>query len=70
MLIFNQSDFFKIFLKDTFPSLSLFPQSQTHCAAVHETAIEKGVCLTRRIIASERGRDDQSLIRHVLVNLN
>lgn len=57
----------KTLMEDTFPSLSLFPQSQTHCVAVHETAIEKWVGLTRRIIAIERGyhSDDQSLIRHV-----
>ncbi|WP_245954010.1 nucleotidyl transferase AbiEii/AbiGii toxin family protein [Legionella donaldsonii] len=57
----------KTLMEDTFPSLSLFPQSQTHCVAVHETAIEKWVGLTRRIIAIERGYhfDDQSLIRHV-----
>lgn len=54
-------------MEDTFPSLSLFPKSQTHCVAVYETAIEKWVGLTRRIIAIERGRhhDDRSLIRHV-----
>ncbi|KTD69287.1 hypothetical protein Lste_2445 [Legionella steelei] len=57
----------KTLMEDTFPSLSLFPQSQTHCVAVHETAIEKWVGLTRRIIAIERGYhyDDPSLIRHV-----
>ena len=57
----------KTLMEDSFPSLSLFPQSQTHCVAIHETAIEKWVGLTRRIIAIERGRhhDDQSLIRHV-----
>ena len=30
-------------MEDTFPSLSLFPQSQTHCVAIHETAIENMV---------------------------
>ncbi len=29
----------KSLMEDTFPSLSLFPQRQTHCVAVHETAI-------------------------------
>jgi hypothetical protein len=54
-------------MEATFPDLSLFPQSQTHCVAVHETAIEKWVGLTRRIISIERGNhfDDRSLIRHV-----
>lgn len=54
-------------MEETFPNLSLFPKSQTHCVAVHETAIEKWVGLTRRIIAIERGshHDDRSLIRHV-----
>lgn len=57
----------KTLMEDTFPGLSLFPERQTHCVAVHETAIEKWVGLTRRIVAIERGyhHDDQSLIRHV-----
>lgn len=39
----------------------------TSCVTVDETAIEKWVGLTRRIIAIERGyhEDDKSLIRHV-----
>ncbi len=54
-------------MEETFSELSLFPHSQTHCVAVHETAIEKWVGLTRRTIAIERGyhHDDRSLIRHV-----
>ena len=54
-------------MEETFSELSLFPHSQTHCVAVHETAIEKWVGLTRRIISIERGNhfDDRSLIRHV-----
>jgi Nucleotidyl transferase AbiEii toxin, Type IV TA system len=57
----------KTLMEDTFSELSLFPHSQTHCVAVHETAIEKWVGLTRRIISIERGNhyDDRSLIRHV-----
>ena len=44
-----------------------FTLSNIRCVAVHETAIEKWVGLTRRIIAIERGYhcDDPSLIRHV-----
>jgi hypothetical protein len=57
----------KTLMEETFPQLSLFPHRQTHCVAVHETAIEKWVGLTRRIISIERGNhyDDRSLIRHV-----
>jgi len=57
----------KTLMEETFSELSLFPDRQTHCVAVHETAIEKWVGLTRRIISIERGNhyDDRSLIRHV-----
>lgn len=57
----------KTLMEETIPDLQLFPESETLCVYVHETAIEKWVGLTRRIIAIERGRhnDDQSLIRHV-----
>lgn len=57
----------KTLMEETIPELVLFPDRATLCVHVHETAIEKWVGLTRRIIAIERGshHDDRSLIRHV-----
>ena len=57
----------KTLMEEVIPNLHLLPESETLCVSVHETAIEKWVGLTRRIISIERGNhyDDQSLIRHV-----
>ena len=57
----------KTLMEEVIPNLHLLPESETLCVSAHETAIEKWVGLTRRIIAIERGYhyDDQSLIRHV-----
>ncbi|MEO8402369.1 MAG: nucleotidyl transferase AbiEii/AbiGii toxin family protein [Gammaproteobacteria bacterium] len=45
----------------------IFTPSSTQCVSVEETAIEKWVGLTRRIIAIERKYhpDDSTLVRHV-----
>src|SRR5207249_2459247 len=47
--------------------INLFIPPSTKCISVDETAIEKWVGLTRRIMAIERGYedDDKTLIRHV-----
>lgn len=57
----------KTLIEETIPNLVLFPHCETVCVHIHETAIEKWVGLTRRIIAIERGyhNDDRTLIRHV-----
>lgn len=57
----------KTLIEDHLKSITLFPHCITQCVAIDETAIEKWVGLTRRIIAIERGYhdDDKSLIRHV-----
>lgn len=54
-------------IEDTLESITLFEPSSTACISVTETAIEKWVGLTRRIIAIERKYhpDDPALIRHV-----
>lgn len=54
-------------IEETLDNISVFPPSSTHCVSVAETAIEKWVGLTRRIVAIERGYnpDDETLIRHV-----
>ncbi len=51
----------------TLKNIDIFAQSVTQCISVNETAIEKWVGLTRRIIAIERAYhdDDKTLIRHV-----
>ena len=62
---------FKIVLKNTGEDVikidALFPQVTMSCISVEETAIEKWVGLTRRILAIERDyhADDETLIRHV-----
>src|SRR3990167_2157968 len=47
--------------------VNLFTPPTTKCISIDETGVEKWVGLTRRIIAIERGRedDDKTLIRHV-----
>lgn len=54
-------------IEDTLENIKLFTPSLTHCISVNETAIEKWVGLTRRIVAIERAYhpDDETLIRHV-----
>jgi len=54
-------------IENTLKNASLFTPSKTICISISETAIEKWVGLTRRIIAIERGyhADDETLIRHV-----
>ncbi|HGT2644511.1 TPA: nucleotidyl transferase AbiEii/AbiGii toxin family protein [Legionella pneumophila] len=54
-------------IEDNLKNVVLFSPCSAPCVAVNETATEKWVGLTRRIIAIERGyhEDDKSLIRHV-----
>lgn len=54
-------------IEDTLKNIILFDAPETSCVSVNETAIEKWVGLTRRIIAIERTyhADDKTLIRHV-----
>ena len=56
----------KTLIEETLGNLVLFPKIETQCISVCETAIEKWVGLTRRIMAIERGyhHDDETLIRH------
>ncbi|HAT2138277.1 TPA: nucleotidyl transferase AbiEii/AbiGii toxin family protein [Legionella pneumophila] len=57
----------KTLIEANLKNVVLLPPCLTSCVTVDETAIEKWVGLTRRIIAIERGyhEDDKSLIRHV-----
>lgn len=57
----------KTLIEDNFNGIELFSPPITKCISIDETAIEKWVSLTRRIIAIERGHedDDKTLIRHV-----
>lgn len=57
----------KTLIEANLKNVVLLPSCLTSCVTVDETAIEKWVGLTRRIIAIERGyhEDDKSLIRHV-----
>jgi len=54
-------------IEDTLKGTTLFEPSATQCISVAETAIEKWVGLTRKIIAIEREYhpDDSTLVRHV-----
>jgi len=54
-------------IEETLENVVVFPKVETQCISVGETAIEKWVGLTRRIMAIERGyhHDDKTLIRHV-----
>lgn len=57
----------KTIIEDNFKEINLFSPPITKCISIDETAIEKWVCLTRRLMAIERGceDDDKTLIRHV-----
>ncbi len=57
----------KTLIEDTLNDITLFNPPATKCVSIDETAIEKWVGLTRRIMAIERGHeeDDNTLIRHV-----
>jgi len=54
-------------IENTLVNTKIFLPTSTACLSVDETAIEKWVGLTRRIIAIERGyhEDDKTLVRHV-----
>ena len=57
----------KTIIEDVLKEVMIFSPSQTHCISVEETAIEKWVGLTRRVIAIERNYqpDDNALVRHI-----
>lgn len=57
----------KTLIEDNNKEAILFVPLKTKCISIDETAIEKWVGLTRRIMAIERGHedDDKTLIRHV-----
>lgn len=57
----------KTLIEDTLENIVIFQQPKTQCVSINETAIEKWVGLTRRIMAIKRGyhHDDKTLIRHV-----
>ncbi len=57
----------KSLIEDTLGNIKIFPFVQAQCISIEETAIEKWVGLTRRVMAIERGyhEDDATLIRHV-----
>jgi len=54
-------------IEEVLKNIVISPKLKTVCISVVETAIEKWVGLTRRIMAIERGyhHDDKTLIRHV-----
>lgn len=57
----------KTLIEETLSEVNLFNPPNTRCISINETFIEKWVGLTRRIIAIERGQenDDLTLIRHI-----
>jgi len=57
----------KTLIEDTLKNIVIFSSLLTQCISVEETAIEKWVGLTRRIIAIEREyhHDDSTLVRHI-----
>lgn len=57
----------KTIIEDYVEAITLFDPPETKCVSIIETAAEKWVALTRRIMAIERGyeSDDKTLIRHV-----
>lgn len=48
----------KTLIEDTLNGINLFNPPATKCISIDETAIEKWVGLTRRIMAIERGHED------------
>ncbi|TAK74596.1 MAG: nucleotidyl transferase AbiEii/AbiGii toxin family protein [Gammaproteobacteria bacterium] len=59
--------FIKTLIENTLKIPALFEPTSTHCISIDETAIEKWVGLTRRVMAIERQYhyDDPTLVRHV-----
>ncbi|OGT42354.1 MAG: hypothetical protein A3F13_07165 [Gammaproteobacteria bacterium RIFCSPHIGHO2_12_FULL_40_19] len=57
----------KTIIEDVLKEVMIFSPPQTPCISVEETAIEKWVGLTRRVIAIERNYqpDDNALVRHI-----
>lgn len=57
----------KTLIEETLEKIAIFSGSETQCVTIEETAIEKWVGLTRRIMAIERGYhvDDKTLVRHI-----
>ncbi len=54
-------------IEDNLNDVTISSSNETCCISITETAVEKWVGLTRRIIAIDRGyhKDDKTLIRHV-----
>jgi hypothetical protein len=59
--------FIRTFIEETLGKEIIFSELNTKCISIEETAIEKLIGLTRRIMAIERGYydDDKALIRHI-----
>lgn len=57
----------KTIIEEVLKEIKLFTPPQTPCISVGETAIEKWVGLTRRVIAIERNYhpEDDALVRHI-----
>lgn len=57
----------KTIIENVFKEMTLFASPKTPCISIDETAIEKWVGLTRRVIAIERKYDpvDNTLVRHI-----
>jgi predicted nucleotidyltransferase component of viral defense system len=57
----------KTIIEDVLKEMTLFVPPRTPCITVEETAIEKWVGLTRRVMATERkyDPDDPALVRHI-----
>ena len=58
----------KTLIEDNLKDTIIFEPCSTQCVSISETAIEKWVGLTRRIVAIERAyhHDDKGIIRHDL----
>ncbi len=57
----------KTIIEDVLKEVALSAPTQTPCVSIDETAIEKWVGLTRRVVAIERDYhpDDNALVRHI-----
>lgn len=57
----------KTIIENVLKGMTLFTPPQTPCVSIEETAIEKWVGLTRRVVAIERHYhpDDKALVRHI-----
>jgi len=67
ILLSTHDLYIKTLIEDVLSDVNILMPPATKCISIDETAIEKWVVLTRRIMAIERGRedDDKTLVRHV-----